>query len=84
MIMASLHISSDFILVSLNIPALNRLETLLKSLSQAQGTGLVDAIQEIDSWLETYRDGLDPRLTHFLARRSYEKAMQFLQTEVGK
>ncbi len=60
-------------------PPLKRLKELLHSLSEEQGTGLVNVIQSIDAWLQEHRNGLEPQLAHFLARRSYDKAMQYLQ-----
>lgn len=67
--------------MSSKISALDRLEKLLHSLPEEQGTGLVDRIRTIDSWLEQHRNRLDPRLAHFLARRSYDKALNYLQDE---
>lgn len=61
-------------------------------ISQIQG-GLIDLVsgmkhpdthkmlrsmERLDALLASQRDDLDPRLAHFLERRSYAKALEFL------
>ncbi len=39
---------------------------------------MLQGMERLDSLLATHRDALDPRLAHFLERRSYAKALEFL------
>jgi hypothetical protein len=39
---------------------------------------MVQSMERLDALLAMHRDALDPRLAHFLERRSYAKALEFL------
>jgi hypothetical protein len=39
---------------------------------------MVQSMERLDALLAAHRDTLDPRLAHFLERRSYAKALEFL------
>lgn len=39
---------------------------------------LLQSMERLDALLVAHRDALDPRLAHFLERRSYAKALEFL------
>lgn len=40
---------------------------------------MVESMERLDALLAAHRDRLDPRLGHFLERRSYAKALEFLR-----
>ena len=42
---------------------------------------LLEAIRALDACLEQSRAALHPRLRHFLERRSYTKALAFLESQ---
>ena len=39
---------------------------------------MLQSMERLDALLAAHRDALDPRLAHFLERRSYAKALEFL------
>lgn len=39
---------------------------------------MLASMERLDALLAAHRDALDPRLAHFLERRSYAKALEFL------
>jgi len=39
---------------------------------------MLQAMERLDALLAARRDAIDPRLAHFLERRSYAKALEFL------
>lgn len=47
-------------------------------MKQPANDALVAALGRLDALVATHRGELDPRLAHFLARRSYAKALAFL------
>lgn len=63
--------------------ALIRLHAGIKA---ADGAAISGALEELDTLLAAHRGGLDPRLEHFLAGRSYAKALAWLggEAEFGR
>jgi len=51
---------------------------LLAAIKAADGKTIAGEMVRLDDFLERGRAGLHPQLTHFLERRSYAKALQFL------
>lgn len=58
--------------------ALRRFEA---AVSSADGEALASSLRELDELAREHRGRLDPRLQHFLDRRSYEKASEWLAGE---
>ena len=42
---------------------------------------VLENIKKLDHILNTHRLDLEPRLVHFLERRSYQKALRFIEEE---
>lgn len=59
------------------------LQTLRSAISAADGDAMTAGLQELDRLAREERERIDPRLLHFLERRSYEKAWDFLASESG-
>ncbi|MEN9661212.1 MAG: hypothetical protein RL324_161 [Verrucomicrobiota bacterium] len=51
---------------------------LLAAIKASDGKTIAGEMVRLDDFLERGRAGLHPQLTHFLERRSYAKALQFL------
>ncbi len=45
------------------------------------GEQILEAVRKVDRFLSAHRVDLEPRLVHFLERRSYQKALQFIEEE---
>ncbi|TVR53336.1 MAG: hypothetical protein EA425_03540 [Puniceicoccaceae bacterium] len=60
--------------------ALIRLE---KAITESDGDGILVATRDLDAMVARERGRLSPRLLHFLERRSYGKAREFLAAEEG-
>lgn len=60
--------------------SLIRLHAGIKS---ADGAAISSALTELDGLLGAHRGALDPRLEHFLAGRSYAKALAWLGGDMG-
>jgi hypothetical protein len=54
------------------------LSRLLAAIKASDGKTIAGEMVRLDDFLERGRAGLHPQLTHFLERRSYAKALQFL------
>ncbi len=57
------------------------LHALLAAIKSADGQTVADEMAKLDDYLERGRAGLHPQLVHFLANRSYAKALMFLGGE---
>ena len=55
--------------------------SLLDGIKRADGACIASGMAQLDDLLEEGRPGLHPQLVHFLERRSYPKALQFLGGE---
>ena len=54
----------------------------LRILNQPSGGDqILEAVRKLDRILSAHRVDLEPRLVHFLERRSYQKALQFIEEE---
>ena len=51
---------------------------LLAGIKVADGNAIVDRTAQLDEIVAKHGDRLHPQLSHFLERRSYAKALQFL------
>ncbi|MFT3782364.1 MAG: hypothetical protein QM790_10145 [Nibricoccus sp.] len=51
---------------------------LMDGIKRADGTVILDCSSELDEIARRARGQLHPQLVHFLERRSYDKALQFL------
>jgi hypothetical protein len=51
---------------------------LVGGMNQADTNAMLGSMEALDRLLASRGRELDPRLTHFLERRSYAKALQFL------
>ena len=63
----------------LNKEIKERLEIVVESAEDADKNDIVSAIKDLDLLVESRADEMDDRLTHFLQRRSYQKALEFLR-----
>jgi len=54
------------------------LKILNKTLDSNQ---ILEEIRKLDQILNAHKLDLEPRLVHFLERRSYQKALQFIEEE---
>lgn len=54
------------------------LSRLLAAIKASDGKTIAGEMARLDDFLARGRAGLHPQLTHFLERRSYAKALQFL------
>ena len=57
------------------------LNALLNAIKAADGQTVADEMTKLDDYLERGRAGFHPQLLHFLANRSYAKALMFLGGE---
>lgn len=60
---------------------MNDFNDLLKSLEslEARDRPVAETLRELDAFAREQGDALPPRLAHFLERRSYSKALDFLR-----
>ena len=56
-----------------------RLEIIVESAKNMDKNDIISAIKDLDLLVESCADEMDDRLTHFLQRRSYQKALEFLR-----
>jgi len=56
---------------------------LLAAIERADSDAIAGAAARLDDYVAQARGALDPRLAHFLERRSYPKALQLLGGERG-
>jgi hypothetical protein len=56
-----------------------QLEVILGRTGKAGGSAIQDALRHLDQIALERKDELDPHLLHFLQKRSYQKAMDFLK-----
>lgn len=59
------------------------LSALLNAIKAADGQQVAAEMVKLDDFLERGRAGLHPQLVHYLANRSYAKALQFLGGDVA-
>ncbi len=68
----------------MNTEAVSKIRNYLNIIVQQRGAtgGLAmgDALRQLDEIAKTEADNLDPQLRHFLEKRSYEKALAFLDS----
>jgi len=57
------------------------LTALLAAIKAGEGQGVAEEMARLDGFLEQGRLTLHPQLVHFLAQRSYAKALMFLGGE---
>lgn len=55
--------------------------SLLAAIKAADGHTIAEQMVKLDDYLERGRAGLHPQLVHFLANRSYAKALMYLGGE---
>ena len=53
---------------------------LVACMKQPDTSRMVQAMERLDGWVAEHRSAMDPRLAHFLERRSYVKALDFLRS----
>lgn len=56
------------------------LRQLADATSSSDGEGILSATQSLDKLKEQARGEVDGHLMHFLENRSYQKALQYLET----
>ena len=56
-----------------------RLQIIVESAKNMDKNDIISAIKDLDLLVESCADEMDDRLTHFLQRRSYQKALEFLR-----
>ena len=56
------------------------LMAVTKAIKEANGPATTDALNRIERFLAAHRAGLHPQFAHFLERRSYAKALSWLET----
>ncbi len=56
-----------------------RLQIVVESAEDADKNDIVSAIKDLDLLVESRADEMDDRLTHFLQKRSYQKALEYLR-----
>ena len=59
------------------------LENMHRAIARGDGEAISSALTRLDEIVKSERDGLPPRLIHFLERRSYAKAEAFLTEETN-
>ena len=59
------------------------LARLLDGIGRSDGRAIAEETARLDSLVERGRYGLNPQLVHFLERRSYAKAFQFLRGDIA-
>lgn len=55
---------------------------MTKSITDGDGVAVVEALNRVEQFLGAHRSELHPQFAHFLERRSYAKALNWL--EAGK
>ncbi len=56
-----------------------RLAVIVERASDTGGESIIKAIKDLDSLLQGRAEEMDERLIHYLQRRSYSKALDFLR-----
>ena len=56
---------------------------ILDGIKQSDTQGVSDGMVRIETCLQSARTRLNPQLAHFLERRSYAKALNFLEEATG-
>lgn len=54
------------------------LQALMEAITRADGNAIGERMAEVEGLTSQSRQNLHPQLVHFLERRSYAKALQFL------
>ena len=55
--------------------------TIVEEAGSGDSARIISAAKELDTVARERGDELEPRLAHFLERRSYQKALEFLREE---
>ncbi len=66
---------------------MKNLSTLLETVvngTQTEGPSLREALLEMDSIVKNPEQDINPKLKHYLERRSYSKALEWIQNEESK
>lgn len=63
---------------SLSLQIKDSLMRLTTAMNASDTTAMLAAMSELDDLVQAHRKEIDPRLHHFLERRSYAKALDFL------
>ena len=66
---------------------MKNLSTLLETVvngAQTEGPSLREALLEMDSIAQNPEQDINPKLKHYLQRRSYSKALEWIQNEESK
>jgi len=66
---------------------MKNLSTLLETVvngTQTEGPSLREALREMDSIAQNPKQDINPKLKHYLQRRSYSKALEWIQNEESK
>ena len=58
-----------------------RLQIVVERAGDKDKNDVVSAIKQLDSLVDRRADEMDERLIHFLQRRSYSKALDFLRSQ---
>ena len=65
----------------MNVPEIHAaLMAVTKAITEANGPATADALDRIERFLADNRAGLHPQFAHFLERRSYAKALAWLES----
>lgn len=56
------------------------LMAVTKAIKEANGPAMTDALDRIETFLAGHRAELHPQFAHFLERRSYAKALAWLES----
>ncbi|MCH2388367.1 MAG: hypothetical protein MKZ70_11065 [Opitutales bacterium] len=55
------------------------LRRMIGAIDRSEGKGISDSLLTIDGILGARKNELDAQLVHYLSRRSYEKALRYLE-----
>jgi hypothetical protein len=65
----------------MNVPEIHAaLMAVNKAITEANGPAMSEALDRIERFLASHRIELHPQLAHFLERRSYAKALAWLES----
>lgn len=77
--MAGVLVASRAVLRILGRMINDEIEKSLVLLAKGGGEAVLQATLELDGLLAEHRKELDPKLAHYLERRSYGKALEFVR-----
>lgn len=65
----------------MNVPEIHAaLMAVTKAINEANGPAMTDALDRIERFIADHRVALHPQFAHFLDRRSYAKALAWLES----